>query len=262
VSQYPYQPPQQQLPYGYGYYGQDPVAALLAPAKRASIVMFILAGLMLPCGGLLALAGAAADFSQLPPQQAAQIQAAEQQLSSVGWSLKQMFVAMGMFMLVPGLIFLGLAVAVRRGGMGSVVTSIIFCGLVGLLTGLGVVANLAQGNGCGAAMFLIGLLGLIMAEVFLFQAAGRAGQIAAYRGGGMGAYGQTYPQPGYGQGPQAYGQQQAPPQYPSQQPQTWGQPGAGQWGQPQQQAWGQQQQQFPPPPAPPPPPPPASDRQD
>ena len=245
------------MPYGYGYYGQDPVAALLAPAKRASIVMFVLAGLMLPCGGLMALAGAAADFSQLPPDQVAQIQAVEQQLSSVGWSLKQMFVALGVFMLIPGLIFLGLAVAVRRGGMGSVVTSIIFCGLVGLLAGMGVVANLAQGNGCGAVMFLVALIGLIMAEVFLFQAAGRAGQIAAYRGGGMAAYGQPYSQQGYGPGPQVYGQQQ---QYPSQQPQTWGQPGGGQWG-PPQQGWGQQQQQFPPPP-PPPPPPPSPDRQE
>jgi hypothetical protein len=214
------------------------LGALLAPAKRASVIMFIVGGLMLPCGALFGLLGAV-DFSQLPAQQAAQIQAMEQQLTAAGMTLKQLFITMGLFTAIPGVLLIVLGVMVRGGGMGSVVTSLIFCGLLGLLAALGLVSNLAQGNACGGALFLGVLASLIAAVVFLFQAAGRSAQVSAYRAGG-GMYSQAYGQPGYPQ----------QPQYPSQQPQVWQQPGAGGWGQPPAQGWGQ----VPPPPPPPPPP--------
>lgn len=245
MSQYPYQPPSN-TPYGYGYYPQDPLAALLAPAKRASIIMFIIGGLMLPCGLLVPVAMQKADRSQMLPQQAAKVQQMEQQLTAVGWSLAQFYRVMGACVCVPGVILVVLGAVVRRGGMGSVVASIIFCGLMGLGMGLMMLAMLAEGGLIEAGLMFLAVAGLIAAEVFLFQAAGRAAQVSAYRSGmAAGAY------PGY---PGGYPQQ---PQYPSQQPQSWQQPGVGPWGSPQQQAgWGQN-----PPMAPPPPPPPPSDRE-
>lgn len=215
----------------------------MAPARRASVIMFIVGGLMLPCGVIFGVMGGAVDFAKLPPPQAAQFQQIEQQLAASGMTLKQILTLAGAMVAVPGLVLLVLGALVRRGGMGSVVTSIIFCGLVGLVSGLMLVASLAQANGCGAAMWLVMLVAMVSAEVFLFQAAGRAGQLAAYRGGMMpGGYG-AGGYPGYPQQQQQYtqGWQQQP----------------GQWGQPPQQqqpGWGA-------PPPPPPPPPPPGDRE-
>lgn len=243
VSQYPYQPPQPPTSYGYGYYPQDPLEALLKPARRASVLMFIIGGLLLPCGALLPIASSKVDPSQLPPQQAAQYQQMEQQLTNIGWSLTQFYAVVGACMSIPGVVLLILGAVVRRGGMGGVVTSILFCGLIGLGVGLMFLTLLAQGGVVEAGIALIVLVGLIAALVFLFQAAGRASQVSAYRGAGMvGAYPQPYPQ--------GYGQPQQGPIYPSQQPQTWQQPGVGPWGQ-GQAGWGQAN-----PPVPPPPPPP------
>jgi hypothetical protein len=232
VSQYPYQPPSP-TPYGYGYYGQDPLGALLAPARRASLIMFIVGGLMLPCGVLMPYAAKhAPDPSQMTPQQAAQVQQAEQQLSAMGWSMSKAYAVMGTACVsVPGLILVVLGVVVRRGGIGGVVTSIIFCGLLTLFFGLMTLTALAQGGVVAGVPLLLISAALIGAEVFLFQAAGRAGQVAAYQGMASAAgYAAGY-SGGYGQ-----------PGYPSQQPQNWQQPGVGPWGQQQAGQWGQPQQ--------------------
>ena len=92
MSQYPY-PPQQpppQVPYGYGYYLNDPLNTLLAPAKRASVFMFVMCGFMIPCGLLFSLfAGIlkGMDRSQLQPDQQAALAQAEQQFAGLGLSV-------------------------------------------------------------------------------------------------------------------------------------------------------------------------------
>jgi hypothetical protein len=217
--------------------------------------MFILAGLLIPCGALMGLLSTAVgklDVSQLPPESAAEFQKLEQLLSASGWTLAQVFLAMSLGTLVAGFVLLALGIFVRRGGMGSAVTGIIVCcllSLMALMSVFGSVMSLAQGNGQAAmpaCIWGVLLVVFLYTLISLFQAAKNSGQISAYRMG----YSQGFPT--Y---PQNY-----PPQAPSQQPQTWQQPPAGQWGQP---AWPPTPQppQPPKPPQqnwPPPPPPPSN----
>jgi len=251
VSQFPYTPPPGQ-PYGYTYGAPDPNAALLAPAKRASIGMFILAGLMLPCGCIagasaMVLAGGA---GRLPPESMAQLQELESQLGSSGITLVGLLRFMAIGIIVFGILFLVMGVFVRRGGLGSIITAIILCCVVGLFTGFAVVSGLITATqGQAQAMLPTCLWGGVLALVLfslvsLVQAARNAGQISRV--------GYPIQQP-YGHNPAAY--------YPQHQPQAWQQPGQPHWPQP---GWPPpqqpQQQQQPPPPDPnwPPPPPPSS----
>jgi len=213
--------------------------------------MFILAGLMIPCGAIMGLVAAVlgkADLSQLPPETAAQFQKLEEQLSGMGVSLSGLFMATSLVMVVVGLTMLILGIVVRRGGMGSVVTSIIVCCLLSLVAVLSVLSGMmgaSQGRDVLAPTCIWGvfLAVLIFTLVSLFQAAKNSGQLNAY-------------QMGYQAQFQQYQQQNYPP---SQQPQNWQAP-PQQWNQP---AWPptaqppqppQQQQNWPPPPPPPPPP--------
>ncbi|MDB5321360.1 MAG: hypothetical protein JWN40_2991 [Phycisphaerales bacterium] len=253
MSQFPYSPPPH-VPYGYPQ--QDPLGHLLAPAKRASVCMFVLSGMMIPCGLLMGLMSAMiskADLSQLPPESAAMLRQAEQQFAAAGITLSGFFGFVAVAMVVMGVLALILGVMVRKGGLGSIVSSIIICCLLGLMAGLSVIGGLsgaAQGQAqamLGTCMWGVLLVLLIFALVSLFQAAKNSGQLNAYRMGYQ-AQMQQYQQNVHGY----------PGQQPSQQPQNWQQPGPGQqWGQP---AWPPQPQQPPPPQQnwPPPPPPPSN----
>lgn len=233
MSQYPpYQPPT--VPYGYGYYPQDPLEVLLRPAKRASIFMFIMGGLLIPCGGLILLASGM-DFNAMAagPQQA-QFQMLESQLSSLGYTLAGILRVMGLIIGLPGVLFILLGVFVRGGGLGSVITSLIYTGLLTLLVGFIVVSGIVQTVGqqrgemvIGLCVWMIPLALLVITFSFLIQATKNAGQISQARQGG---YGGGWPQ-----------QPQQPPQQ-----QQWQQPWPGQ--QPGQ--WGGGQQNWPPPPPP------------
>jgi hypothetical protein len=229
------------------------MAVLLAPAKRASVSMFVLSGLLIPCGLLLGLLFAAfsnMDLSKLPAENSAQIRLAEQQLGQLGMTVPGFLLGAGLTTLIIGVLLLILGVLVRRGGLGSAVTSIIVCCMLALgavLSVVGGVSGSAQGQGeavIGTCVWGILLVVLIFTLVWLFQAARNSGHVAAYR---MGYQNQMQQYQQYGQ--------MYPPQHPSQQPQNWQQPGQGQWGQP---AWPpqppQQQQNWPPPPPPPSPP--------
>jgi len=201
VSQYPYTPPPN-VPYGYPY--QDPAAQLLAPAKRASVCLFVLAGLMIPCGGLMGLVGAflgKADFSQLPAETAAMLRQVEQQFATMGITASGFFVGLAVFMLVMGMLALLFGVMVRKGGLGSIVCSIILCCVMGLLAGISVVGGLsgaAQGQGqavMGVCVWGALLILLIFALVSLFQAARNSVKLNAYRMGYQ-SQAQQYPPQG------------------------------------------------------------------
>ena len=218
--------------------------------------MFVLGGLMLPCGllmGLSAMFFSRGDFSQLPAENVAVFHRIEQQFASIGVSASGFFSVSAVVSLILGVVLVILGVVVRRGGLGSIVTSIIICCLFGLLTGLmaiGGINGISHGQDQampGTCISGVLLALLIFALVSLFQAAKNSHQLSAYR---MGYQAQMQQ---YQQNAQMYGSQQ-----PSQQPQSWQQPGPGQqWGQP---AWPPQPQQPPPPSQnwPPPPPPPSN----
>ena len=258
MSQYPYppqQPPPSQVPYGYGYYPNDPLNTLLAPAKRASVFMFVMCGFMIPCGLLFSLfAGIlkGMDRSQLPPDQQATFAQLEQQFAALGVSLSGFLMAAGVVMLILGILVRVLGVFVRRGGLGAAIASIIVCCVLVLIAGLSVAGGFVEaGQGQSQGFMGICLWGallvmLICTLVFLFQAARNSGKVNAYRMAGYAAMQQQY---AAGAGQQYGGA------HPSQQPQAWQQPGVGPWGQPAwpppQQPAPQQQQQNWPPPAPP-----------
>jgi hypothetical protein len=213
--------------------------------------MFVLTGLMIPCGllmGLMATMISKADLSQLPPESAAMLHQAEQQFAAAGITMSGFFGFVSIAMVVLGVLSLVLGVMLRKGGLGSIVTSIIVCCVLGLMAGLSVLGGLsgaAQGQGqalLGTCMWGVMLMLLVYALVSLFQAAKNSGPLNAYR---MGYQGQVQQ---YQQGAQMYGQ-------PSQQPQNWQQPAQGPWGQP---AWPPQPQQPPQQQWPPPPPPPSN----
>lgn len=237
MSQYPYQPPPNS-PYGLGYYPRDPVAVLLAPAKRASIFMFLVSGLIFLCSVSLI---AQSDGSNVPPAQAAQFQKMEQQLAAMDMSVAGVLKVMTVIVTIIGVLFIFMGVMVRRGGMGSAITSIILCCLLALATGLMMLGVVVQGGTLEACIPGISFILTILALVFLFQAARNSGQLNAYRAAAYAAMSQ-YPPGGM-----------QPGMYPSQQPQAWQQPPPGQWGQPtwppQPPQPPQQQQNWPPPPS-------------
>jgi hypothetical protein len=254
VSQYPYpQQPPPHVPYGYGYYPNDPLNTLLAPAKRAGVFMFVLCGFMIPCGLLSGLAGAlinGIDRSQIQGEQQAALAQMEQQFAAMGISVSAVLMALGIVLLVLGIVLLVLGVFVRRGGLGSAIASIIIYCLMTLYAILSVIMGITQissGGGqilAATCIWAVVLVMLICTLVFLFQAARNSGKVNAYRMAGYAAMQQQY---AAGAG-QQYGA------HPSQQPQAWQQPGVGPWGQPAwppQQPPPQQQQQNWPPPAPP-----------
>jgi hypothetical protein len=220
----------------------NPLDQLLAPARRASVIMFVIAGLLLPCGLLSGIAAAfisSADLSQMPAESAAMFRKMEQQLASMGLSMAAVVTTAAVIMLVLGIALIVIGVIVRRGGMGGAVAGIVISCVLLLFAGMSVLAAVTKGAGLDACVWGIFLVLVIFLLVSLFGAARNAGRVAAMRAqfGGMMPY---YPQ-------DMSGQQAGYP--PPQQQQQW--PPPGQW--PGQGGW------APPPPPPPPgqqPPPP------
>lgn len=246
------------MPYGYGYYPQNPVDQLLAPARRASVIMFVIGALMLVCGLGIGAMGAmisSMDLSQLPPESQAVLNQFEQQMAGSGFTLSGVLTAVAVVITVLSIAMIVVGVFVRKGGMGAAITGIILACIMVLFAGLSIfggVSQMSQGQGgAGGTCFWTLFLGaLIWLLVSLFGAAKNSGQVAAARQGQFGGMAmQQYGQPGYP--PQQQQQQWGPP--PPQQPGQW--PNQG-WGpppgsQPPPQAPPPQQQHWPPPPPPP-----------
>lgn len=229
MSQYPnpYQQPYQPPVYGPGYYAYDPFEPLLRPAKRASILMFIIGGLLLLCG-LCSGGMSAIDFRTLPgssPDQLAELDRLEQQL---GIPLRTLFIVSALLTGVPGLLFLILGYFVRGGGMGAVISSLVLTVIVALLQLLNLVFTGVQmahdrSAATGACVAVIPLALLVLLSVWLIQAVRNAPKIADLRRGGQGQYmhsmhqAQMYQQGGYyPQQPPPPPQSPPPPEPPSQ----------------------------------------------
>jgi len=210
MSQYP-SPYQPQQP-SYGYYG-DPYGTLRAPAKRASMLMFVLGGALCLCGVCCMGVGPMLNTARLDPQTASQFNELQSQLPI---SMQAMFMFIGILSAVPGLILIILGFFVRNGGLGAVITSIVFTGicLLGLLFFIvsGMIDAAAGGGAntlAGLAIFFVILAPFLLLLFWLIQAARNSGQISAAQA----QYQMQYWQ--YQQQQQAYQQppsQQQPPQ--------------------------------------------------
>jgi hypothetical protein len=163
-SSYPYPPS-----YGYSAYGTDPQA----PARRAGLMMVVLGILMLLGGACIFGFGWVYPLDQLPPEQVQAIQKLE---SESGVPVQKVFIAMGVVLALPALLMLILGLFVRRGGMGSIVTSMVLVGLMILveafyvLLGMLQAASGQQGALAGLCMMVVPLVLLIVLMVMLVQA--------------------------------------------------------------------------------------------
>jgi len=191
---------------------QDP----LAPARRASILMYILGGLVLLGGGCCIGVGILLPslIEQQPELGAAisNVPGATEQLVQVA------FVVFGILTLFLGVAQIILARFVSRGGKGAVITSIIVSILMGLFLLFGVVQNAFNSaqkpaeRGMGVCMMCVPLAMLALLIVWLFQAFAAAGRVANIQQQYAQQYWQYYQrQQQYGGGPY-----QPPGQFPPQ----------------------------------------------
>ena len=218
MSQYPspYSPPPQGYP---NYYGFDPHAVALAPARRASTLMIIVAvlGLLL---GVCAGIASRVPVGQYPPETQEQMRQME---SLYKMPLPTFFMLAALIFGIPSLLLLIFGIWVRGGTKASLVTSIVYTAILTLL----MAANLAVALKAGAAakpgdLFIpvVVLAALVVMLVWLAQA---LKAIASLRGSQAGFQNQ------YWQQQQAYWQwqqgQQMPPMAPP--PPPPGQPPVG-----------------------------------
>jgi hypothetical protein len=125
MSQYP-------SPYSPPPYTQQPVyypvpPDPLAPAKRASVIMFVLGPLTALMGGCVAVLATAIDSVPMQPEQRQVIQQVE---VKTGVPAHTLFMILGLIVFVPGILMFVLGIFVRRGRLGPIVASIVLTAII------------------------------------------------------------------------------------------------------------------------------------
>ncbi len=160
-------------------FGADEVLyALLRPAQRASVLMFIIGGLFLICGLFIGLIGTlpmTPEQTQLPHDMLSQLHKAEQE---TGIKIPVFFIIMGIIIALPALIMIILGFFVRRGGLVSAILAIILTSVLLLMSGFNVLAALRAGP-AQLVVPVILLVMLILLETWVIQAARRTREIRA-----------------------------------------------------------------------------------
>lgn len=213
MSQYPY-PSYQQPPAEY----YDPnLRRLQAPARRASVLMFVICGLGLLCGLCAGAVVGIVPMDTLASSSGMNFDQARELGFTPGQFLRVVYGTMAVVALVGSLIFGVMGYFVRGGGLGAVIGSLVLTILVLILSVLQVLAGLVQaGSGAeGLIGFLIagGFCAMLIALlIFLIQAARSVGELDALKSQSAQQYWmyhqQAYGQAGYGSG---YGYNQPPP---------------------------------------------------
>jgi hypothetical protein len=151
---------------------------MLRPARQASVLLLILAGLAL-IAAAMALFMAFVPMDQWPPEE---LQNVQRLIEPTGWSVKTYFQAMASMMGGMGLILCVLGLLVRRGGRPTIVLSMLVNGLL-LLMALKSIVDAIRG---GSPLSAIPPLGLAAMMIMLsqrlaaaFRAAGAARALAA-----------------------------------------------------------------------------------
>ena len=219
MSQYPspYSPP----PQGYAQQAYwDPTRDLLAPARRASVFMFVYGGIFLLCGGCNLLSAGLMTSPEM-------VQRMREMFPEMTLPSPREVATEAVSTLVAAIVMIALGAWVRNGQRGAIIASIgavtfivlqrSGLGLYKLMTGQDPAAVVGFCV-CNAAIFLAPLVLLL---VWLIQALRNSGQIDGAQAYAQQywqyaqQYQQRYPQPGYGQGmppyPQGGGMIPAPP---------------------------------------------------
>ncbi|WP_428938456.1 hypothetical protein [Fontivita pretiosa] len=161
----PYSPPYQPYPPAYAY-GYDPAEPLLAPARRASVLMYVIAGMGMLCGLCVGAVGLLAPLERFAADSGLQSAAAELGLPAEQL-LKVVYVVIAVLTMLWSLVLAVLGPLVRRGGLGAIVTAIVLVTLSLLVLAANLLTGLAQTRGHGAAALAAGLLVLIVPTALL-----------------------------------------------------------------------------------------------
>jgi hypothetical protein len=226
MSQYPspYSTPYpQQQPAGMGY-GYDPAHTLRGPARRASVLMWVLGGLLLAGGACCGVVGSI-PFGQIemPAESRAQLEQLETQMQQLGLSFRTIFIGLGAASAAAGIALVVIAFFVRGAGMGGVVAGIVVTSMFTLalavmtiLGAIGMAGTRQPSAFLGLCLYLVPLALLVLLLVWLIQAARAAPAIRDLRAQQQSQYWQYQQQQAYyGQGGYGYSQpQQSPPQQP------------------------------------------------
>jgi hypothetical protein len=219
------------------YYTAAP-AELLAPARRAAVLMFVL-------GGLILLLGVCGVASLLVPQSPEDTRRAQEMISSLGLpttslspeAMRTAGVVEVVLIVGVGVVLVALGIAVRRGSRGAMIGSIVLSALLlggSVLTALatGVMAIAAPPIAACACGSLLPAALLVVLVVWLVQGLRAGGrwklaqaqylaqywqyqQVQAQAQAAGAAYGYGY---GYGAAPEKPPEQQQQQQQPSQPP--------------------------------------------
>lgn len=173
----PYQPPQG--PLGYDAYRQ-PINPL-APARRAAVMMWVLAALLLLCGTGLIVTMSRLDMNWVMDR-AEQFYGPERwsQLKAAGMNADQLRLSgyfWGSIGIITAILFAGLGIFVARGRMWAIVTGIVIASLLTLLnlcstiSGLLVAVRLGPAGLAGGCLTLVPLIVCGVLLYFLAQAA-------------------------------------------------------------------------------------------
>jgi hypothetical protein len=188
------QSPMQGNPYSYGqgYAAYDnPLDQLLRPARMASIVMFVVGGLVLLLGGCLG-AGGAMMFSK-DPQVQAELQKA---LAGSGVTLRQMqpaVLVMAVLSLLAGVALVVMGVIVRKGTMAPVVTAMVLAAVLEAATLAMFVLSLVQSPVqavCMCGLPIVAFGGLVVLLINAVKNARLVGQWKDYFRAAQAQYGQ------------------------------------------------------------------------
>ena len=213
MSQYPLPPgpptpyPSSQGPLGFDYYrpGWDG----LAPARRASIVLWVVGGLTMLCGLCTATVGWVLPLDQMINQARSQMTPEQlNQLSDTNIEL----IRLGCKILGPVSLLVGIAMIVsgafvRKGSRGGAITAIVACLLVCIWSVVSVLAGAVQAVH-GAPAALLGMIlwllvgGLMVLTIYWLVQTLRIGPGCLQQQQWQAQYWQQHPQqfPGYGYG--------------------------------------------------------------
>lgn len=188
TTPYPY-PPQPEGGYApqYGFlpYYMTPPEELLAPARRASLLLFVLAGLLLltmTCIGASAMTSTEDAFRQMIEE----MRRVNPQAAAV-YTPRLLRILQGTVAVVAGVtavVAIILALVVRGGGRAATITALVLVILATGIVALLVLASLAAGPGAFLTSFLLMLLPLVLLGMtisFLVKAIRAAGHVDAAR---------------------------------------------------------------------------------
>jgi hypothetical protein len=148
------------------------------PAKRASVLMIVLGSLTLLLGSCVGLVVAKLPsiMSQMPPEQTKAFNDMESQYH---FTIHAIFLTMSAALVIVGVIYIVMGIFVRNGGLGSVITSIVFTSVTILFIIVNLLGSLLGGvNGLGGAcMCVLALAMFSLLLIFLIQAASSSGRI-------------------------------------------------------------------------------------